>query len=267
LKQFGYDDDGNVTTETTTGFAQAGTQTYHYNDANQLDEWDPATGSPVTYAYDGAGNRTQAGSTTYTYNAQNQLTSDGTLTYTWDLRGALASTSDGTTTTNVTVDAFGLETQNGTTSYSYDGLGRIAQRNGTGAWFAYNALGIDPIADGTWTTAQQPDGTPLSLKTGTTSTWALVDVHHDLIGLAAADASTVTESSGYDPYGQVADHTGSTAPTAGFQSDWTDPDTTEVWMGARFYQPANDTFTSRDTTNGTLASPLTLNRYTYANDN
>jgi hypothetical protein len=38
-------------------------------------------------------------------------------------------------------------------------------------------------------------------------------------------------------------------------------------MGARFYQPANDTFTSRDTTDGTLSSPLSLNRYTYANDN
>jgi len=50
----------------------------------------------------------------------------------------------------------------------------------------------------------------------------------------------------------------------GFQSDWTDPTSSQVWMGARFYKPAPAMFTSRDTYDGVLSSPLSLNRYTYA---
>jgi len=36
-------------------------------------------------------------------------------------------------------------------------------------------------------------------------------------------------------------------------------------MGARFFRPSADTFTSRDTFDGMLGTPVSLNRYTYAN--
>lgn len=38
-------------------------------------------------------------------------------------------------------------------------------------------------------------------------------------------------------------------------------------MGARHYNPATATFTSRDTYNGRLDTPVSLNRYTYAHNN
>jgi RHS repeat-associated protein len=39
----------------------------------------------------------------------------------------------------------------------------------------------------------------------------------------------------------------------------------DVWMGARWYRPGTGTFLHRDTVFGQLQTPISLNRYTYAN--
>ena len=70
----------------------------------------------------------------------------------------------------------------------------------------------------------------------------------------------------FDPYGQVAGATGATGPEVGFQGDWTDPVTGLVDMGRRWYSPGTGGFTARDSVFGELRSPVSLNRYTYAND-
>jgi len=158
---------------------------------------------------------------------------------------------------------FGLELTNGTVGYTYDGLGRIAKRNGTQT-FGYSGTGMDPILDGTWTSSTDPGGQPLATRTGTTSSWGLMDRHGDLIGLINAGVTSVVGSQSFDPFGVLTQRTGGLTPTMGFQADWTDPTSSQVWMGARFYKPAPAMFTSRDTYDGVLSSPLSLNRYTYA---
>ena len=219
----------------------------------------------MNYAYDGAGNRTQAGGSTFVFDNQNRVTSGAGTTFSWSLRGTQTSSVTGGVTTNRTYDAFGLELTAGTVTYTYDGLGRIAARNGTA--LKYNGTGIDPIADGTWTTVQNQSAAPLSIKSGATANWALLDAHNDLVALMSPATGAVSNTTSYDPFGKVEGRTGSIVPTVGFQGDFTDPTTSEVWMGARFYQPANDTFTSRDTYDGKLETPISLNRYTYGDDN
>lgn len=80
----------------------------------------------------------------------------------------------------------------------------------------------------------------------------------------------LADSRVWDPYGQpaagAAAQTGRTDPTVGFQADWTDPLSGEVWMGARWYAPADGVFTSRDSYAGELSTPVSLNRYTYAHN-
>lgn len=39
------------------------------------------------------------------------------------------------------------------------------------------------------------------------------------------------------------------------------------YYGARFYDPSISRFITEDNTKGSLESPVTLNRYAYANDN
>jgi RHS repeat-associated protein len=69
----------------------------------------------------------------------------------------------------------------------------------------------------------------------------------------------------WDPYGQPAGATGATNLSVGYQGDYTDPTSGDVWMGARWYMPETGGFTSRDTVFGMLRTPVSLNRYTYAN--
>jgi RHS repeat-associated protein len=71
----------------------------------------------------------------------------------------------------------------------------------------------------------------------------------------------------YEPFGEEFDDEGDLEPLVGYQSDWTDPATGDVWMGARWYAPEYDTFLSRDNISEQLVTPISLNRYTYANDN
>ena len=73
------------------------------------------------------------------------------------------------------------------------------------------------------------------------------------INPADTQLSTLNDSTAYDPFGKEATSTGSTG-RLGFQGDWTDPDTGEVDMAARWYQPGTGTFTSRDSVNYTPAT-------------
>lgn len=67
----------------------------------------------------------------------------------------------------------------------------------------------------------------------------------------------------YDPFGEVAAVRGVSGITVGFQGDYTDPATNEVWMGARWCDPTGTQFRTRDTVFGELMTPVSLNRYTY----
>jgi RHS repeat-associated protein len=69
-----------------------------------------------------------------------------------------------------------------------------------------------------------------------------------------------------DPFGKTLGFTGCT-PDVGFQSDWTDPTSGLVWMGARWYQPGTGTFVSRDTVAGGVGAYASMNRFTYGLNN
>jgi len=128
-----YDKDNNITANQSGFQPTTGWNTFAYNAANQLASWTNQNSVVTGYTYDGAGNRTTAGASTFTFDDQNRITAGAGVTYTWSDRGTLTSTLKAGVTTNITTDVFGLETQNGATSYTYDGLGRIARRNGAGA--------------------------------------------------------------------------------------------------------------------------------------
>jgi RHS repeat-associated protein len=125
---------------------------------------------------------------------------------------------------------------------------------------------MDPIADGTTKITRTPAGTAISTLVAGAARTAITNTHGDHV--AAIDGTgNVSNTRNYEPYGTMTASTGSGAPTIGYQSDWTDPSSSNVWMGARFYSPGLASFMSRDTYGGKLESPVSLNRYTYANNN
>ena len=133
----------------------------------------------------------------------------------------------------------------GSTSYTYDSLGRVASRNGTA--FAYNNLANDVVADGTRLTSRDTSGQPLSDKAiGSTATAKLLysDLRGDVTGRFRGLDSYGQRS--FDAFGAVTSATGEQS-SLGFQGEWTEPATATVNMFSRWYAPDRATFASRDT--------------------
>ncbi len=221
------------------------------------------------YTYDNRGNRLTAGTDTFEYDGRNRLEKDPDGAYVWNPDGTLDTFTPSSGPAEVySFDAGGRLTQiadgTNTTSYVYDAADRITSRDGTA--FTYAGGELDPTSDGTDLFHRSPSGQLLAYETGAGTSHPFSLGHHDLNGLFGPDG-TLTDTRTYDPYGDPIAETGTTDPVLGFQSDYTDPDTEHVWMGARWYQPSSGTFLSRDTVFGDLQTPFSLNRYTYGINN
>jgi hypothetical protein len=104
---------------------------------------------------------------------------------TYTPRGALASQTTGGVTTSQTFDAFDRLVTDGTATYAYDGLDRLAHRTVGGATtsLAYANGENDAVAvlnaAGTVTSkyGRTPGGSPLGVLEGSASALALSDVH------------------------------------------------------------------------------------------
>lgn len=261
----GYDADSNVTARTVTlpGNTGAGASTYGYDNAGRLTSWTKPGGASVAYGYDASGNLVNNAGVVQSFDQRNRMLTSGSNTYTWTARGTLATQKAGTAApVAVTFDGLDRQTGQGAQGYVYDSLDRIVTQGSTG--FAYAGAEIDPVRVGTSVLSRTPGGQLLATKTGTcAATLAGLDNHGDVFALYSG-AGVVVGSRTYTPLGQPVATGGSYAAPVGFQADYTDPSTADVWMGARWYRPGTGTFTARDTVFGKLDTPVSLNRYTYA---
>ena len=267
-----YDPNGNLTTKTTTGFAGAGTNTYTYDQADRLTAWTTG-GTTTAYAYDNAGNRTQAGNTTYTYDARDELTSDGTSTYAYSANGDLTTVSSTSGAVASTTDAYGQQGAQGIQTNTYDALGRDVQlSNGTTTTtLSYQdttgQLTSDGATDYTWT----PEGTLTATMTAGVPGTGVLDLtnnHTDVVAQFAPTASTLTASESYGPWGTVTASGGTPTGSLGYQSQYTSTTTGQTDMGSRWYNPANGDFADKDTaTNKPVPNSASASPFGYAADN
>jgi len=204
------------------------TNAYVYDDANRL-----ASVNSVNYTFDDNGNLLNDGVSTYTYDAANRLTAvsgPSSATYAYNgLGDRLQQTVNSQTTTYVLDLNAGLTQvlDDGDNTYLY-GLGRIAQVNTSTEYFMGDALG---------------------------SVRQLTD-----------QSGQITYASSYDSYGVVTSTGGASGSTYGYTGEQQDP-TGMVYLRARYYAPDTGRFTSRDTWAGDANSPMSFDRWTYANGN
>ncbi|WP_143570491.1 LamG-like jellyroll fold domain-containing protein [Streptomyces acidiscabies] len=268
---YGWDENDNLTSKTTTGVAGASTNTYTYDWADRLASWNNGTTTEV-YGYDASGNRTRVGGDTYTYDARSRLTSDGHTSYAYTPRGTLrSSTAEDGTQTSVAADAFNRVISEGDRTYAYDGLDRVLgakDQNGAEVYaFQYSGVGNDVASDGTATYSRNTDGSLLGVKTPVSSALVWTDLHDDVVGQFTDAGESLSGSASYTPFGKVTSSTGLVG-NLGYQSGWTDPETAKVNMAARWYSPEAGQFLSRDTvSNSPLPDSVNANRYAYANQN
>ncbi|MBL7496454.1 DNRLRE domain-containing protein [Frankia sp. CNm7] len=265
-QSYTYDNNDNrlSTTLGPLGVAGAGTQTYTYDWADRLTSWTDQANVTTTYGWDAAGNRTSENAAVSTFDQRNRLLSDGTSTYTYTARGTLATTTEGSTVTTTSFDAFGRllgDNEGGTLqTYTYDGLDRLATRDS--APFTYAGLEKEPATDWNSAFSRDPDGDLVAIGTSS-GNWATVtDTHGDLVA-AFTTAGVLTDSRSYTPFGEPV-VAGNPNLHIGYQGSWTDPDTDKVNAQARWYTPDTGTFISRDPANLPITGTAASNRYTYA---
>lgn len=280
---YGYDEAGDLTSKTdSSGTANS----YTYDEAGRLTSWTKAStaaysgtgtctsGSTLTcYSYDQDSNRTQSGSNVYTYNSQDELTGDGINSYTYTAMGTLSSeatsSANGTNTVDYQDDAYGQQTSAGVELYGYDASGRlITQQNsggGTATTLAYSGTGNEVASDGTTEYSRNANGSLLGETSASGSALIWTDQHTDVVGTFTAAGSSLTGTETYDPFGKVIANTGTTAAlSVGYQSEWTDASNGQVNMAARWYNPANGEFTSKDSaSNSAVPNTAAANPFAY----
>lgn len=272
---YGYNLNGDITSKTTSGFAGAASNTYGYDQADRLTSW-TSGGTTTGYAYDGAGNRVQAGSTTYTYDARDELTSDGTSTYSYSADGDLSSVTNTSGTSTSTSDAYGQQGAQGAQSNTYDALGRDVGTIVTGPTGVTTALSYEGTtgqltSDGAFNYTWTPDGTLIGTAGAGTSGSGVLDLtdhHTDLTGQFTANGTALSGSRAYGPWGVTTATGGAFVGTLGYQSQYTSPTTGQVDMGARWYNPSTGSFGNKDTVaNKPVPDSASASPFGYAADN
>jgi RHS repeat-associated protein len=224
-----YDAVGNRMTQQNMINGHSTSIAYAYDDANRL-----ANVNDATYTYDANGNLRSDGVNDYTYDPANRLTSvfgpSSSVTYAYNGLGDRLSQNVNGVNTNYTLDLNAGLTQvlsDGTTSYTY-GLGRISQSsNSTAEYFLSDALG--------------------SVRQLTDSTGA------------------VTYAAAYDPYGAVTQTSGAGQTVYGFTGEQQSDDL--VYLRARYLSVNDGRFLSRDTWEGKVNHPMSMNRWMYVEGN
>jgi RHS repeat-associated protein len=111
-------------------------------------------------------------------------------------------------------------------------------------------------------------GSRLAVKTSTTVSWLLFDLHGSVVALCTSGTSTITDAYRFDGFGQQIQAAGtSTNPWRyrGLLNIGADSLTGALLdMGARDYSPQLGVFTQLDSVQGSAANPLTMNRFLYA---
>jgi RHS repeat-associated protein len=96
--------------------------------------------------------------------------------------------------------------------------------------------------------------------------WVGTNRHGDVTQLLdPLQANPLTGTQSFDPFGQPLS---AAIVRIGYQGNWTEPDTKQPWMAARWYQPKTGAFTNRDTLLGEVGGPTVgHNRYSYPKNN
>lgn len=258
-----YDKASRLTQKTTTGTAGSGTQSYGYDRAGRLTSWTGVNGTVTDYTWDAAGNRTGAGGVTATYDERNRLLSAGDTTYTYSARGTRTGSTDASGSHTAAFDALGRMVSADGTAYGYDALGRLVTRGSQS--LAYADQSNNPVATAAGLVFRDPAGAPVSSADtdGTDASVLLSDtLHGDVTAAIDAVTGTVGDSTGYSPFGEVTAQSGTAGPL-GYQGEYTDPDTGQVNMHARWYDPASGGFSSRDSWTLNPVPSINANRYGY----
>ena len=255
-----YDADGNLTSATHPSASGLSDEAYTYDpDGNRLTGPDPAT----TSTYDAADQLLTSGRYVFTYNGEGSVltktdTSSNTITTNiWDAdQHLMAVAVNGTTVASYQYDPLGRRikaTTNGQTiTYTWNGLSMASQTSATGTTFFVTTPGRTSTPSETLETINRQ-----------AISFPIVNLHDDWINSAGQGGDLQGTNQEYSAFGQTP--TLASSPL-GFDSYLVDS-TASDFAYARYYDPSQGRFLSRDTFTSSTPSTNTVsaapNPYTY----
>ena len=261
-----YDPAYRLLSETRTG-ALAQTNSYSYDNNGNRQTWTSSTGGTITYAYNANDQiiTTTAGSTvtSYQYDGRGNLKQSGTNSYTYNSADQLIAATVNGNTASYQYDQDGRRSQQsgtvGTTNYLWDETSAygdvLLETNGSGAAQSSYVLGGSELLS-----QNKIGGTGISylLHDGQGSTRALADGSGNLRS---------SELYTYDAFGNLISDQTNPATSYLYTGQQFDVLTSLYSLRARYYNPGDGKFLSRDTVSIDPGNPVELNRYSYAINN
>jgi len=152
-------------------------------------------------------------------------------------------------------DFTGIRTQkvsgSATTNYYSDESGRVlAETNASGTVTAQNIWGAKPLAriiGGKWY-------------------YYLYNQHGDVVRMVD-DTGALVNSYAYDEWGNIIQKSETIANPIRYAGEYQDDESGYYYLRARYYDPVYSRFVSRDTNEGKITNPLSLNLYAYCEEN
>ena len=241
---------------------------------------DPIT--TTTFAYDKTGNRLSYSTngsltTSYLYNELDQLLSEGSKLYSYDKRGNLSGVSGGTYYTWDVMDRLiGATVPGGSASYLYDQDGRrVKQTIGASVtnflWDTQSAYGDVTLETDSSNAIQNSyvlgNGELLSQKrSGSNTEYFLMDGHSGVRSLTN-NSGAITENYRYDAFGNLQGFSGTPSTKYLYTGQQFDSLTSLYDLRARYYNPQQGRFLSRDIWPVNFNNPIELDRYGYSASN
>ncbi len=276
---FGLDDEGNVLAEARPDRST----TNSYDNSYQLVTSDEVDNNQqlirdYDYSYDAGGNvemkTTSGAAITLTYGGDNRIATYDSTTVTYDLDGNMTYGPLNGQFETYTYDAKNRLTGVAGVTYAYDALGnRITMTEGTNiTTFVNTPSALSRLL----MTVDDEDNVVyyiygrglISEIEGTTERYYHYDSRGNTIALTN-DQGAVTDTFTYAPFGEVISRTGAYEPRFQFAGQigiQKDPNGL-YYMRARYYNSDIQRFISRDTYEGLLSKPLTLNHFAYGLNN
>jgi RHS repeat-associated protein len=244
---------------------------YDYDDLYRLTEADYSTGELYEYDYDPVGNRLQqiinGDTTSYQYDEANRISQVNGQSYSFDPNGNLLETGIMTNTWDAANRLVGTTRDTNTLQPIYNGVGdRVGQtEGGNTTYFALDIQGLPEVIQ------TSDDNSYLHLpgvivaENASGETRYLLSDGLGSVRQAVDETAAVVASYEFDPYGNPVDNMG--GEPYGYTGEWWGDEVELLHLRARWYLPSDGVFLSKDAWEGDELRPLTLNGWSYVQEN
>ncbi|HEY9060820.1 MAG TPA: RHS repeat-associated core domain-containing protein [Pseudobacteroides sp.] len=294
---YGYYLDGAQASKTEVINNTTTTTDYEYDNARRLVKATEKVGATpnqtVIYKYDSSNNRSRMevqGSTSYNVDySYTDLTGKYTgrllketttgsknsiVDYAYDNNGNQITKKEGTTTTTNEYDALNRLIKSGTSTYAYDGDGlRISKTvGGVTTYQIWDGQNIALEIDSSYNLIKKyVRGINLIYnedKNGYTQNY-IFNGHSDVVQLTNKNAANnnVIRSYSYDAFGNEKNPDPTDTNVFRYCGEYFDKENGTIYLRARSYDPRIGRFVSEDSYAGEIDDPLSLNLYTYCQNN